>query len=109
MSRSAKPHHRNRVDASVSGGERQTPGADESEQCGEAATAFRLGQARARGGSAAYARSDRLTEWAVGGVAGARHALPRGLYRARPALACIIGARRAWTVEMISSEEIPCR
>ena len=31
------------------------------------------------------------------------------LYRARPALACIIGARRAWTVEMISSEEIPCR
>ena len=26
---------------------------------------------------------------------------------ARPALACIIGARRAWTVEMISSEEIP--
>ena len=30
-------------------------------------------------------------------------------YRARPALACIIGARRAWTVEMISSEEIPCR
>jgi len=34
---------------------------------------------------------------------------PRMLYRARPALACIIGARRAWTVEMISSEEIPCR
>jgi hypothetical protein len=31
------------------------------------------------------------------------------LYRSRPALACIIGARRAWTVEMISSEEIPCR
>jgi hypothetical protein len=27
------------------------------------------------------------------------------LYSARPALACIIGARRAWTVEMISSEE----
>ena len=31
------------------------------------------------------------------------------LYRARPALACIIGARRAWTVEMTSSEEILCR
>ena len=32
------------------------------------------------------------------------------LYRARPALKCIIGsARRALTVEMISSEEIPCR
>ena len=30
-------------------------------------------------------------------------------YRARPALACIIGARRPLTVEMISSEEIPCR
>jgi hypothetical protein len=30
-------------------------------------------------------------------------------YRARPALACIIGARRAWTVEMISSEEMPRR
>jgi len=31
------------------------------------------------------------------------------LYSSRPALACIIGARRAWTVEMISSEEMPCR
>jgi hypothetical protein len=30
VSRSAKPHHRNRVDASVSGGERETPAADES-------------------------------------------------------------------------------
>jgi len=30
-------------------------------------------------------------------------------YSSRPALACIIGARRAWTVEMISSEEMPCR
>ena len=30
-------------------------------------------------------------------------------HSARPALACIICARRAWTVEMISSEEIPCR
>lgn len=29
------------------------------------------------------------------------------LYRARPALACIIGASRAWTVEMISPEEMP--
>jgi len=28
------------------------------------------------------------------------------LYSSRPALACIIGARRVWTVEMISSEEI---
>jgi hypothetical protein len=26
------------------------------------------------------------------------------LYGSRPALACIIGARRAWTVEIISSE-----
>ena len=31
------------------------------------------------------------------------------LYSSSPALACIIGARRAWTVEMISSEEMPCR
>jgi hypothetical protein len=31
------------------------------------------------------------------------------LYTSSPALACIIGARRAWTVEMISSEEMPCR
>jgi hypothetical protein len=45
----------------------------------------------------------------LAGVGGARHALPLVFYRARPALACIIGARRAWTVEMISSEEIPCR
>ena len=30
------------------------------------------------------------------------------LYSSRPALACIIGARRAWTVEMISSEESVC-
>ena len=30
-------------------------------------------------------------------------------HSSRPALACIIGARRAWTVEMISSEEIPWR
>jgi hypothetical protein len=30
-------------------------------------------------------------------------------YRARPALACIIGARRAWTVEMLSSVSIACR
>jgi hypothetical protein len=30
-------------------------------------------------------------------------------YRARPALACIIGARLAWTVEMISSLLIPSR
>jgi hypothetical protein len=40
-----------------------------------------------------------------------RERLPRSrslFYRARPALACIIGARRACTVEMISSEEIPC-
>ena len=31
MSRSAKPHYRNRVDASVSGGERETPVADEQQ------------------------------------------------------------------------------
>jgi hypothetical protein len=36
-------------------------------------------------------------------------ALPQVLYKARPALACIIGARRAWTVEMASSESIPYR
>jgi hypothetical protein len=41
--------------------------------------------------------------------AGAHRALPQVVYRARPALACIIGARRAWILEMISSEEIPCR
>jgi hypothetical protein len=29
VSRSAKPHHRNRVDASVFRGERETPAADE--------------------------------------------------------------------------------
>ena len=51
---------------------------------------------------------------ALGGrLAGSRERIMRSrmvvLYRARPALACIIGARRAWTVEMISSEEIPCR
>ena len=34
--------------------------------------------------------------------------LPEVAHKARPALACIIGARRAWTVEMISSEEMPC-
>jgi len=34
-------------------------------------------------------------------------ALPEVAYKARPALACIIGACRAWTVEMISSDEIP--
>jgi hypothetical protein len=31
--------------------------------------------------------------------------LPQVAYEASPALACIIGARRAFTVEMISSEE----
>jgi len=36
-------------------------------------------------------------------------ALSQVRYKASPALACIIGARRAWTVEMISSEKIPCR
>ena len=51
---------------------------------------------------------------ALGGrSAGSRERIMRSgmvvLYRARPALACIIGARRALTVEMISSEEIPCR
>lgn len=35
-------------------------------------------------------------------------ALPQVAYKASPALACIIGARRAWTAEMISSEEMPC-
>ena len=32
MSRSAKPHYRNRVDASVSGGERETPAADDEQE-----------------------------------------------------------------------------
>jgi hypothetical protein len=31
------------------------------------------------------------------------------VYSASPALACIIGARRPWIVEMISSESIPRR
>jgi len=48
-----------------------------------------------------------------GRLAGSRERIMRSrmvvLYRARPALACIIGARRACTVQMISSEEIPCR
>jgi hypothetical protein len=45
----------------------------------------------------------------VDGVAGGALARSRGsFYRSRPALACIVGARRACTVEMISSEEIPC-
>jgi len=49
-----------------------------------------------------------LTRGGLVGIAGARDALPREvLYRSRPALACIIGARRAWTVEMISSERFP--
>ena len=43
------------------------------------------------------------------GGAGALGALPQLAYRVRPALACIIGARRAWTVEIISSVSIPCR
>jgi len=30
------------------------------------------------------------------------------LYKAMPALGCIIGTRRAWMVEMISSEETAC-
>jgi ParB/RepB/Spo0J family partition protein len=42
-------------------------------------------------------------------VGGSASCAPAATYRARPALACIIGARRAWTAEMISSEEIPCR
>ena len=45
-------------------------------------------------------------------LAGVRERVLRSrgvLYKARPALACIIGARRAWMVEMISSEEMPCR
>ena len=55
-------------------------------------------------------RAMTLTRSGLVEVAGAREALPREVfYRSRPALACIIGARRAWTVEMISSEEIPCR
>jgi hypothetical protein len=33
VSRSAKPHHRNRVDASVSGGDRETPAADDEQVC----------------------------------------------------------------------------
>ena len=60
---------------------------------------------------AGYVRSDRLT-CGRARLAGPREHVMRSrvpLYRASPALACIIGARRAWTVEMISSEEIPCR
>jgi len=50
-----------------------------------------------------------LSGWSTGEVAGARRALPRGAPQLKTALACIIGARRACTVEMISSGEIPCR
>ena len=58
-----------------------------------------------------------LTREAIGGpgraVGGVAERIMRSrmvvVYRASPALACIIGARREWTVEMISSEEIPCR
>jgi hypothetical protein len=42
VSRSAKPHYRNRVDASVSGGERETPAADEEQQFGESTNARRV-------------------------------------------------------------------
>ena len=48
-------------------------------------------------------------------VAGAPYgapALPFGwgaVQSSRPALTCIIGARRAWIVPMISSTSIPCR
>ena len=60
--------------------------------------------------NAAYAQGDRVSPGARS--AGSRERIMRSLvvfYSSRPALACIIGARRAWTVEMISSEEIPCR
>ena len=58
--------------------------------------------------------TDKEPSSALGGrLAGSRERIMRSrmvvLYRARPALACIIGARRAWTVEMISSEEMPCK
>jgi hypothetical protein len=33
----------------------------------------------------------------------------RSVQSSRPALTCIIGARRAWIVPMISSTSIPCR
>lgn len=46
---------------------------------------------------------------AEAGVAGARLRSASACYSARPALACIIGARLAWTVEMISSKLIPSR
>jgi hypothetical protein len=61
----------------------------------------------------------RALSWGGGGIVRAARvggrlrepirALPQVGYKASPALACIIGARRAWTVEMISSEEMPCR
>jgi hypothetical protein len=43
-------------------------------------------------------------------LAGPRQRVMRSrvVLMARLPLACIIGARRAWTVEMISSEEMPC-
>ena len=67
-----------------------------------------LCHARAGGGWLLfYARSDRPT-----GADGRRERVMRSrvvLYSSRPALACIIGARRAWTVETISSEEMPWR
>ena len=57
-------------------------------------------------------RGERSSEPRGGRPAGMRERVMRSrviLYSSSPALACIIGARRAWTVEMISSEEMPCR
>ena len=53
-------------------------------------------------------RSGRLERTA--GAAGVLPLTPlRVAQRCRPALADIIGARRAWTVAMISSVSMPCR
>jgi hypothetical protein len=46
----------------------------------------------------------RRAEWC-----GSACALPQLGYKVGLALACIIGGRRPWTVEMISSVSIPCR
>ena len=62
--------------------------------------------------AAAISRSGRVT---VGRRAVAPRSAPARLFgwarsqSSRPALTCIIGARRAWIVPMISSTSIPCR
>ena len=81
-------------------------GSDEQEPPGLATPCNRSGSASSLlGGGRICARRPRL----VARLREPIRALPQVAYKASPALACIIGARRAWTVEMISSEEMPCK